>query len=39
MRIRDLPRLERDELRELIIEAWLTRAQKRLAKAWIEEND
>jgi hypothetical protein len=39
MRIRDLARLERDELRELVIEAWLTRAQKRLAKAWIEEND
>ena len=38
MRIRDLPRLERDELRELVIEAWLTRARKRLAKAWIEEN-
>jgi hypothetical protein len=39
VRIRDLARLERDELRELVIDAWLTRAQKRLAKAWIEEND
>jgi hypothetical protein len=39
MRIRDLPRLERDELRELVIEAWLTRAPKRVAKAWLEAND
>jgi hypothetical protein len=38
LRIRDLPRLERDELRELVVEAWFTRAPKRVAKAWIAEN-
>jgi hypothetical protein len=37
MRIRDLGRLDRDELRDLVEEAWLTRAQKRLAKAWLAE--
>src|SRR5204863_3241158 len=31
MRIRDLARLDRDELFDLIAEAWLTRAQKRVA--------
>ena len=35
MRIRDLKQLERDELRDLVEEAWLTRAQKRLAKEWL----
>ena len=35
MRIPDLERLDRDELRDLVEEAWLTRAQKRLAKAWV----
>jgi hypothetical protein len=35
VRIRDLGRLDRDELRDLIEEAWLTRAQKRLAKPWL----
>jgi hypothetical protein len=35
MRIRDLGRIDRDELRDLVEEAWLTRAQKRLAKAWL----
>jgi hypothetical protein len=35
VRIRDLDRLDRDELRDLVEEAWLTRAQKRLAKAWL----
>jgi hypothetical protein len=38
MRIRDLPRLEPHELRELVVEAWLTRAPKGLAKAWLEAN-
>jgi hypothetical protein len=38
MRIRDLARLDREELRETVVEAWLTRAQKRLAKAWLEEH-
>ena len=35
LRIRDLAQLDRDELRELVAEAWLTRAQKRLAKEWL----
>jgi hypothetical protein len=37
MRIPDLERIDRDELRDLIAEAWLTRAQKRVAKAWLVE--
>ena len=35
LRIRDLARIDRDELRDLLGEAWLTRAQKRVAKAWL----
>jgi len=38
MRIPDLARLDRDELRELGVEAWLTKAHKRVAKAWLEEH-
>jgi hypothetical protein len=38
LRIRDLARIERDELEELVVEAWLTRAQKRVAKAWLAEH-
>jgi hypothetical protein len=38
MRIPDLARLETDELFDLVVEAWLTRAQKRVAKAWLAEN-
>lgn len=37
VRIGDLARIDRDELRELVAEAWLTRAQKRVAKAWLAE--
>jgi hypothetical protein len=37
MRIPDLVRIDRDELHDLIAEAWLTRAQKRVAKAWLAE--
>ncbi|MCW2975429.1 MAG: hypothetical protein JWM06_710 [Actinomycetia bacterium] len=39
VRIRNLGRLERDELRDLVVDAWLTRAQKRVAKAWLAENE
>jgi len=39
VRIPSLARLERDELHDLIAEAWLTRAQKRVAKAWLAENE
>lgn len=35
VRIRDLGRLDRDELRDLVEEAWLTRAPKGLAKEWL----
>jgi hypothetical protein len=35
MRIPDLDRLDREELRDRVEEAWLTRAQKRLAKEWL----
>jgi hypothetical protein len=37
MRIPDLARIDRDELHDLVAEAWLTRAQKRVAKAWLAE--
>jgi hypothetical protein len=36
-RIPSLERIDRDELRDLVAEAWLTRAQKRVAKAWLAE--
>ena len=39
IRIPDLDRLDREELREAIVEAWLTRAPKRVAKAWLAENE
>jgi hypothetical protein len=39
MRIPELDLLERDELRDLVEEAWLTRAQKRVAKAWLAERE
>jgi hypothetical protein len=39
VRIPDLARLDRDELHDLVAEAWLTRAQKRVAKAWLAEHD
>jgi len=38
MRIPDLARIDRDELQEMVVEAWLTRAQKRVAKAWLQEH-
>jgi len=37
MRIPSLAQIDRDELRDLVAEAWLTRAQKRVAKAWLAE--
>lgn len=37
LRIPNLARLDQEELGDLVIEAWLTRAQKRVAKAWLEE--
>jgi len=38
IRIPDLSHLDRDELRETVVEAWLTRAHKRVARAWLAEN-
>ena len=38
IRIRDLRQLSRAELRDLIEEAWLSRAPKRVAKAWLAEH-
>ncbi len=38
VRIPELARLDRDELSDLVAEAWLTRAQKRVAKAWLDEH-
>ena len=39
VRIPDLARLDREELFDLVAEAWLTRAQKRVAKAWLAEHE
>ncbi|HET7568610.1 MAG TPA: MmcQ/YjbR family DNA-binding protein [Gaiellaceae bacterium] len=38
LRIPDLARLEREELRDCVVDAWLTRAPKRVAKAWLAEH-
>ena len=39
VRIPDLAKVDRNELRELLVDAWLTRVQKRVAKAWLAENE
>jgi len=39
MRMGDLDRIDRDELRDLVVDAWLTRAKKRVAKAWLAANE
>jgi hypothetical protein len=38
VRIPSLERLARDELYDIVVEAWLTRAHKRVAKAWLDEH-
>jgi hypothetical protein len=38
MRIPDLARIDREQLGDTIAEAWLTRAQKRVARAWLERS-
>ena len=38
VRIPELARLDRDELGDLVAEAWLTKAQKRVARAWLAEH-
>jgi hypothetical protein len=37
LRTPSLARLDRLELHDLVAEAWLTRAQKRVAKAWLDD--
>ena len=39
IRIPDLAQLEREELRDLVVDAWLTKTQKRIAKAWLTEHE
>lgn len=39
IRIPDLAQLDRDELRDTVVDAWLTRAHKRVAKAWVAVNE
>ena len=39
MRIPQLKQLDRAELRDLVEEAWLKRAQKRLAKEWLASRE
>jgi hypothetical protein len=39
MRIPRLALLDRGDLRDLVVDAWLTRAQKRVAKAWLAEHE
>jgi hypothetical protein len=38
IRIPDLARIDRDELEDMVVEAWLTKTQKRVAKAWLAEH-
>jgi hypothetical protein len=38
MRIPDLARIEEEELADLVTEAWLTKAQKRVANAWLAKH-
>jgi hypothetical protein len=38
MRIPTLARIDREELGDIVAEAWLSRAQKRVAKAWLAEH-
>jgi hypothetical protein len=39
VRIPALARLDRDELQDAVVEVWLTRAQKRVARAWLDEHE
>jgi len=39
MRKSELRRIDREELRDLVVDAWLSRAQKRVAKAWLAEHE
>jgi hypothetical protein len=35
VRIPDLARLDREELRDTVVEAWCSRAPRRVAKVWL----
>ncbi|MDQ3859119.1 MAG: MmcQ/YjbR family DNA-binding protein [Actinomycetota bacterium] len=39
MRIADLEQIDREELRELVVDAWLTRAKKRVASSWLSTHE
>jgi hypothetical protein len=39
VRIPDLDKLDRAELHDLVVEAWLTRAPKHVAHAWLAEHE
>jgi hypothetical protein len=39
VRISRLPDLDVDELGDLVVDAWMTRAPKRVATAWLAEQD
>jgi hypothetical protein len=39
VRIPDHERQDEEELRETVVEAWLTRAPRRVAKAWLAANE
>jgi hypothetical protein len=39
IRIPDLKQLRKAEVRDAVIEAWLSRAPKRVAKAWLADNE
>lgn len=39
VRIPDLARLSEEELHDAVVEAWLKRAPKRVAKAWLAEHE
>jgi hypothetical protein len=38
VRIGDLERMDVEELQDIVIDAWVTRAHKRVAKAWLAEH-
>ena len=38
IRIPDLKQIDKDELRDAVVDAWLTRAPKRVARAWLAEH-
>jgi hypothetical protein len=38
VRIPDLARVDREELFDLVAEAWLARAQERVANPWLQEH-